>query len=61
MAEGFEDLAQQAEQLTAHVHAGGELPRVQRNLQQIAQAGQRLWTKASSAETDATDVKALVT
>ncbi|XP_065185171.1 nuclear pore complex protein Nup93-like [Sycon ciliatum] len=54
----FEDLAQQAEQLTANVHAGTELPRVQRNLQQIAQAGQRLWTKASTTDTDTTDVKA---
>ena len=33
--DGFEDLVQQAEQLTAEMDAGGELPRVERNLQQV--------------------------
>ncbi|XP_039257895.2 nuclear pore complex protein Nup93-like [Styela clava] len=38
----LDDILQQAERLTADLDGGNELPRVQRNLQQILDAGQRL-------------------
>ena len=37
--QNFSELLQQAEQLTADIETGDELPRVRRNLQQIAEAG----------------------
>ena len=56
--QNFADLLQQAEQLTADIDAGEELPRVRRNLQQIAEAGQRLLDKTSGVLDEGTDVKA---
>ncbi|XP_058848798.1 nuclear pore complex protein Nup93-like isoform X1 [Acipenser ruthenus] len=41
-AEGFGELLQQAEQLAAETEAISELPHVERNLQEIQQAGERL-------------------
>uniref|UniRef100_A0A8C7LFC1 Nuclear pore complex protein Nup93 n=1 Tax=Oncorhynchus mykiss TaxID=8022 RepID=A0A8C7LFC1_ONCMY len=41
-AEGFGELLQQAEQLAAETEAVSELPHVERNLQEIQQAGERL-------------------
>ena len=38
----FEDLLSRAQQLTADVDTGTELPRVHRNLPQLAEASQRL-------------------
>lgn len=55
---GLSSLLQQAEQLTADTEAGGELPRVRRNLQQIAEAGQRLLDKTSGVLDGNADVKA---
>jgi len=55
---GLSSLLQQAEQLTADIEAGGELPRVRRNLQQIAEAGQRLLDKTSGVLDGNADVKA---
>ena len=55
---GLSALLQQAEQLTADIEAGGELPRVRRNLQQIAEAGQRLLDKTSGALDGSAGVKA---
>lgn len=52
------DLLQEAEQLTADIETGSELPRVRRNLQQIADAGQRLLSRAAGPVDDSTDVKA---
>ena len=58
--EGFGDLLQQAEQLTADMDNGGELPRVTRNLHQIMEIGDRLWSKTAQVSQDSTDVKAYV-
>ncbi|KAL7978699.1 hypothetical protein Chor_013188 [Crotalus horridus] len=41
-AEGFGELLQQAEQLAAETEGIAELPHVERNLQEIQQAGERL-------------------
>ena len=56
--EGFRDLLQQAEQLTADMDSGTDLPHVERNLAQILEAGQRLMTRTAPASHDASDVKA---
>ena len=56
--QNFSELLQQAEQLTADIQTGDELPRVRRNLQQIAEAGQRLLDKTSGVLEETTDVKA---
>jgi len=56
--QNFSELLQQAEQLTADIETGDELPRVRRNLQQIAEAGQRLLEKTSGVLDETTDVKA---
>ncbi|XP_022098079.1 nuclear pore complex protein Nup93-like isoform X2 [Acanthaster planci] len=59
--DSFEDLLRDAEQLTANVDSGGELPRVERNLHQIMETSQRLWTKTAQVGTpDAADVKASI-
>jgi len=54
----FSDLLQQAEKLTADIDHGQELPRVNRNLHQIAEAGQRLLNKTKGVTDESTDVKA---
>lgn len=56
----FSDLQQQALQLTADMDTGTDLPRVERNLTQIFEAGQRLLAKVGPISQDATDVKACV-
>lgn len=56
--DGFRDLLQQAEQLTAEMDSGTDLPHVERNLSQILEAGQRLMSKTAPASLDASDVKA---
>ena len=55
---GFGDLLQQAEQLTADIESGGELPRIERNLHQIAEAGDRLWKKTAGGVGEDADVRA---
>ncbi|XP_071957772.1 nuclear pore complex protein Nup93-like [Antedon mediterranea] len=61
MMEGFDDLLQQAEQLTAGVDSGSDLPRVERNIHQIVEAGQRLWSKtAQTGQPDTANVKASI-
>ena len=55
---GFADLVQQAEQLTAEMDSGGELPRVERSLHQIMEAAQRMAARAPLGGQDSTDVKA---
>ncbi len=53
------DLLQEAEQLTSDIGGEDELPRVTRNLQQIAEAGQRLLSRTSARlPEDHTDLKA---
>lgn len=59
--EGFGDLLRSAEQLTADVDTGTELPRIEQNLRQIMETSQRLWTKtAQIGGQDETDVKASI-
>lgn len=58
--DGFRDLLQQAEQLTAEMDSGTDLPHVERNLAQILEAGQRLLTRTAPASHDASDVKASI-
>ena len=58
MSSSFGDLLQQAEQLTADMDSGWELPRVERNLHQLAEAGQRLWAQTTGAVGDNAAVKA---
>ena len=55
---GFGDLLQQAEQLTADIESGGELPRIERNLHQLAEAGDRLWKKTAGGVGEDDDVRA---
>uniref|UniRef100_A0A0B7A299 Nuclear pore protein n=1 Tax=Arion vulgaris TaxID=1028688 RepID=A0A0B7A299_9EUPU len=57
-SEGFTDLLQ-AEQLTADMDSGTDLPHVERNLQQILEAGQRLLTRTPASQ-DNTDVQASI-
>ena len=52
------DLLQGAQQLTADIDTGSELPRVKRNLQQIADASQRLLNRSGVPVDENTDVKA---
>lgn len=57
--EGFGELLQQAEQLAAETEAVSELPHVERNLQEIQQAGERLRSRTlTRTSQDAADVKA---
>lgn len=58
-AEGFGELLQQAEQLAAETEAVSELPHVERNLQEIQQAGERLRSRTlTRTSQDTADVKA---
>ena len=53
------DLLQEAEELKTNIGGEEGLPPVKRNLQQLAEAGQRLLQKTStSAPEEKTDVKA---
>ncbi|KXJ26896.1 nuclear pore complex protein Nup93 [Exaiptasia diaphana] len=60
MSSTFGDLLQQAEQLTADMDTGGELPRIDLNLHQLAEAGTRLWSRTSGTVSDSADVKASI-
>ena len=55
---GFGDLVQQAQQLTADMDSGLELPRVERNLLQLRDSALRLASRAPMAAQDSADVKA---
>ncbi|KAK5609872.1 hypothetical protein CRENBAI_013516 [Crenichthys baileyi] len=60
-AEGFGELLQQAEQLAAETEAVSELPHVERNLQEIQQAGERLRSRTlTRTSQDSADVKASI-
>lgn len=54
----FSDLLHRAEQLTADVDPGTELPRIERNLTQLAEASQRLLSKTWTNVGDSSDIKA---
>ena len=57
--QNLSELVKQAEKLTADIQTSREgLPNVKRNLQQIAEAGQRLLDKTSGVLDENTDVKA---
>ncbi|XP_037671757.1 nuclear pore complex protein Nup93 isoform X2 [Choloepus didactylus] len=59
--EGFDELLQQAEQLAAETEGISELPHVERNLQEIQQAGERLRSRTLTRTSQETaDVKASV-
>lgn len=60
MSSSFGDLLQQAEQLTADMDSGWELPRVERNLHQLAEAGQRLWAQTTGTVGDNAAVRASI-
>ena len=54
----FSDLLHRAEQLTADMDTGTELPRIERNLPQLAEAANRLLSKTGANLGENTDVKA---
>lgn len=56
----FSDLRQQAEQLTAEFDSASDLPRVNRNIAQILEAGSRLLSKVAPISQDSTDVRASI-
>lgn len=61
MDTSFDDLLHRAEQLTAEIDGESELPRVQRNLKQLLEAGEQLWTRTGSGVSrDTSDVRASV-
>ncbi|RLW01199.1 hypothetical protein DV515_00008201, partial [Chloebia gouldiae] len=56
--DGFGELLQQAEQLAAETEGISELPHVERNLQEIQQAGERLRSRTLTRTSQETaDVK----
>ncbi|CAG5958395.1 unnamed protein product, partial [Menidia menidia] len=60
-AEGFGELLQQAEQLAAETEAVSELPHVERNLQEIQQAGERLRSRTlTRTSQDAADGRSIL-
>ncbi|XP_053556246.1 nuclear pore complex protein Nup93 [Bombina bombina] len=59
--EGFGELLQQAEKLAAETEGGTELPHVERNLQEIQQAGERLRSRTMTRTSqESANVKASV-
>ena len=56
--DGFGDLVQQAQQLTADMDSGMELPKVERNLRQISEMAARMASKAPTVGQDVANVKA---
>lgn len=60
---GLDDLVNQAERLTAEITGGSNsLPRVERNLKQLAEAGNQLWMRnaVASSQKPTADVRASV-
>lgn len=56
--DNFGDLLQQAQQLTADMDSGIELPRVDRNLRQISEMAGRMASKAPLVGQESTNIKA---
>lgn len=56
--ESFGDLLQQADELRATIDSNVELPRVEKNLRQILDAGSKLWSRTVPISQDAVNVKA---
>ena len=45
--ETLQDLVSQAERMTAEISGELSFPRVERNMRQLAEAGQQLWTRTA--------------
>lgn len=57
----LDDLLHRAEQLTASIDGNLEMPRIERNLKQLLDAGDQMWARtAASASKDVSDVRASV-
>lgn len=56
----LQELVQQAEQLASNLNGGGELPRVDRSLQQILHTGQQLWSRAAAPGSKGGDAQAAI-
>ncbi|XP_015127449.1 nuclear pore complex protein Nup93 [Diachasma alloeum] len=54
----FNELLRSAEQLSAAVEGSGELPQVERNLRQILEASNELWSRVTQSGTQDTQVQA---
>lgn len=54
----FNELLRSAEQLSAAVEGTGELPQVERNLRQISEAANELWSRVTQTGTQDTQVQA---
>lgn len=61
MDTSFDELLHKAEQLTADIDGDSELPRIERNLRQLLEAGEQLWSRTTtSASRQTNDVRASV-
>ncbi|XP_065827806.1 nuclear pore complex protein Nup93-like [Oscarella lobularis] len=60
MADSLQELLESAKRLTADMGPVGDIPKVQRNISQIAAAGQRLWEKTGAPKTESADVRASI-
>jgi len=58
MDSDFSDLLSRAKQLTADVDTDTELPRIERNIPQLAEASQRLLSKTRTTVGESSDIKA---
>lgn len=54
----FNELLRSAEQLSAAVEGTGELPQVERNLRQILEASNELWSRVTQTGSQDTQVQA---
>ena len=54
----FNELLRSAEQLSAAVEGSGELPQVERNLRQIFEASNELWSRVTQTGTQDSQVQA---
>lgn len=54
----FNELLRSAEQLSAAVESNGELPQVERNLRQILEASNELWSRITQTGTQDNQVQA---
>lgn len=57
---GFSDLLRSAEQLSATVEGNEELPQVERNLRQILEASNELWSRVTQTTTQDNETQAYV-
>lgn len=57
---GFSDLLRSAEQISAAVEKNEELPQVERNLRQILEASNELWSRVTQTNTQDNETQAYV-